>query len=153
MATRSAIALAQAGKVRGIYCHWDGYIDHNGAILHEHYDEAKTKQLIALGNVSSLRAEIGEQHPFSQFEIKEGEVYDEAKYENWCTFYGRDRGETRTKAKTFADADEFVAYFDGCGCEYFYLMHDGAWYVNAYGKGWVRLSDGLTDEMLNKEAA
>ena len=38
MATRSTIALEFAdGTVQQVYCHWDGYIDHNGKILFENY--------------------------------------------------------------------------------------------------------------------
>ncbi len=37
MATRSTIALEFAdGTVEQVYCHWDGYLDHNGALLRDH---------------------------------------------------------------------------------------------------------------------
>lgn len=137
MATRGAIGMTYPnGIIRGIYSHWDNYIDHNGAILQEHYDRVKANHLVSLGDVSSLGANIGEKHDFD----RESEL---ARERDWCTFYGRDRSETGTEWKVFQDADDFVAHFDGCGCEYFYLMHDGVWHVNAYGRGWVRLADAL----------
>ena len=38
MATRSTIALEFAdGTVEQVYCHWDGYLAHNGLMLLEHY--------------------------------------------------------------------------------------------------------------------
>lgn len=138
MATRSAIAVTHGTVVKGVYCHWDGYIEHNGKILQEHYDSAKANNLVALGDISSLRPTIGEQHPFSSVGVMPSAEYD-AKYGEMTTFYGRDRGESGTEWKVFADADEFVGHFDGCGCEYFYLMHEGVWYVNQYGRGWDRL--------------
>lgn len=57
MSTRSAIAIQETknGPVRHIYCHYDGYPSHNGKILNEHYrDPAKVKELLALGDMSSL---------------------------------------------------------------------------------------------------
>ena len=148
MATRSAIGVMHGGVCKAVYCHWDGYIEHNGKILHENYDSTKANFLVALGDVSSLRPEIGEQHPFSKFECKDGE-YDEAKYENWTTFYGRDRGEENTEWKTFQNYKEFIDHFDGSGCEYFYLMKDGVWYVSQYGRPLEVLSeviDAIGDE-------
>ena len=39
MGTRSTIAIKnQDGSVTGIYCHWDGYVDHVGVMLKEHYN-------------------------------------------------------------------------------------------------------------------
>ena len=136
MATRSAIAVTHGDIVKGVYCHWDGYIDHNGRILLEHYNSAKANNLVALGDISSLGAEIGEKHQFG--------VNDElVKSNNWTTFYGRDRGETGTEWHVFKDAQEFIDYFDGCGCEYFYLIHDGIWYVSQYGRAWERLDEAV----------
>jgi hypothetical protein len=62
MGTRSTIALEFAdGTVEQVYCHWDGYLEHNGAILQKHYmDPFKVKQLLALGGFSSLRETVDE---------------------------------------------------------------------------------------------
>ena len=61
MATRSRIAVNQQdGTIKSIYCHWDGHIETNGKILFENYDREKTEQLIALGNISSLKSTIEE---------------------------------------------------------------------------------------------
>ena len=136
MGTRSRIGVMHGDKVKSVYCHWDGYLEHNGQILQEHYDSAKANNLVALGDLSSLRSELGEKHAFSQFELRAEEV---AGYklltENWCTFYGRDRGETGSEfqvAHTFA---EFMEQCDNCGAEYYYIMRDGVWYVgDTYGE-------------------
>ena len=134
MGTRSTIALEFAdGTVEQVYCHWDGYLEHNGAILAEHYsDPFKLRDLIDLGDLSSLRPEIGEKHAFSQFELRAEEV---AGYklltENMCTFYGRDRGEKGIDARKYKNTDE---YFD-CSQqeEYDYILRtDGVWYVRCY---------------------
>jgi len=112
MATRSTIALEYAdGTVHQVYCHWDGYLEHNGKILAEHYsDPFKLRDLIDLGDLSSLRPTIGTKHAFSKFELAtqiEQRLHEEAT-ENMCTFYGRDRGETGTSAKKFASYEDYL---------------------------------------------
>jgi hypothetical protein len=116
--------------VKSVYCHWDGYLEHNGAILQEHYDSAKANNLVALGDLSSLAPELGEKHAFSQFDVpaEEVEAY-KTLTENWCTFYGRDRGESGTEWKVAHSFEEFLAQAENCGAEFYYIMRDGVWYV------------------------
>lgn len=132
MATRSTIGVLNTdGSVTAVYCHWDGYPEYNGRILMESYTtEAKVRELIGFGSISSLGSEIGMKHPFSKFELKEGETYDEAAYENMTTFYGRDRGETDVAANTFPNVADFVNEFSE---EYNYLFINGTWFVNDHG--------------------
>ena len=33
MGTRSRIGVMHGDKVKSVYCHWDGYLEHNGQIL------------------------------------------------------------------------------------------------------------------------
>ena len=56
MSTRSRIAIEkQDGTVESIYCHFDGYISHNGEILQNYYStKEKMEKLIELGDISSL---------------------------------------------------------------------------------------------------
>jgi hypothetical protein len=66
-----------------IYCHWDGYLSHNGAILFKHYNtQGKREALIALGGLSSLGPTLGAKHDSS-----------ERNNPNVCTAYHRDGGE------------------------------------------------------------
>ena len=136
MGTRSRIGVMHGDNVKSVYCHWDGYLEHNGAILQEHYDSVKANQLVALGDLSSLRPEIGEKHAFSQFELRAEEVAGfKLLTENMCTFYGRDRGETGTGWKTHTNFVDFFAEVEGSWCEWYYIMRDGVWYVgNRYEK-------------------
>ena len=120
MGTRSTIAIENAdGTVTGIYCHWDGYLSHNGRILQENYaDEAKVRELIALGSISSLGAEIGTAHDF------------DAAPRDECNAYGRDRGERDVDAYTEHNWRQFRAEH---GQEYDYLFTPGAgWSVSTY---------------------
>jgi hypothetical protein len=136
MGTRSRIGVMHGDVCKSVYCHWDGYLEHNGVILQEHYDSAKANSLVALGDLSSLRANIGEKHAFSQFELPKDEVEAyKTLTEDMCTFYGRDRGEKGTEFKTDHNFADFLDRVVGCGAEYYYIMRDGTWYVGCPSKG------------------
>ena len=144
MATRSAIAVMHGDVIKAVYCHWDGYLEHNGAILQEHYGNAKANNLVALGQISSLRKEIGVKHHFSQYDSGMSKAEYESLYGDMTTFYGRDREETDCSWQVFHDYESFVDYFEGSGCEYFYIMKDDVWYYSTYKNNELRLvSEGL----------
>jgi len=144
MGTHSRIGIMHGDKVKSVYCHWDGYLEHNGRILQDHYNSTKTNFLVALGDMSTLRPQIGEKHAFSQFDLpaEEVEAYKELT-RDWCTFYGRDRGEVSVwkVANTF---EEFLEQADGCGAEFYYIMKDGVWYVGTTYENTHPLSKRLT---------
>jgi len=100
MATRSYIGVKNTdGTVDYIYCHFDGYPEHNGEILTEHYaDMDKVNALMKLGDLSVLGIEIGEKHDFNDYANRN---------RNWCLAYGRDRGEKGTSVKT-GDYNELI---------------------------------------------
>jgi len=132
-------------KCKSVYCHWDGYLEHNGQILQEHYDSAKANHLVSLGDLSSLRPNIGEKHAFSQFEVPKEEVEAyKTLTEDMCTFYGRDRGETGTDFKVSHTFAEFLEQANNCGAEYYYIMQDGVWYVGTTYENTHPLSKRLT---------
>jgi len=136
MGTRSRIGIMHGSKVKSIYCHWDGYLGFNGQVLQEYYDSAKANQLVALGDLSSLREEIGEKHAFSKFDLPKEEVEAyEALTENWCTFYGRDRGEKGTEFQVDHTFAEFLERVDNCGADYYYIMENGEWYCGSMNEG------------------
>lgn len=127
MGTRSRIAVMHGNNAKSIYCHWDGYLEHNGFILQSFYDSVKANELVSLGDLSSLGANIGEKHDFD--ERLDVDEYKDTR----CTFYGRDRGETGTEFKTDTTFDSFIERVEGCCAEWYYVMRDGVWYVgNVY---------------------
>ena len=153
MGTCSRIGVMHGDNVKSIYCHWDGYLEHNGAILQEHYDSSKANHLVALGDLSSLRRDIGEKHAFSQFEVPKEEVEAfKALTEDMCTFYGRDRGETGTEYKVDHTFEQFLERAEGCDAEYYYVMENGQWYCGSmhenspFYKRLVLLSEALESE-------
>ena len=143
MGTRSRIAVMHGSVCKSVYCHWDGYLDHNGRILQEYYDSAKANNLVALGDLSSLRPNIGEKHAFSKLEVPmDGEAYDKL-YGDMTTFYGRDRGEEGCDFKVAHSFDEFLEQVNYCGAEYYYVMKDGVWYAGA-----IYATEGLVEKGL-----
>jgi len=154
MATRSTIALELAdGTVQQVYCHWDGYLEHNGKILAEHYSNPFIlRDLIDLGGLSSLRRDIGEKHAFSQFDLPKEEVEAFVKRtENMCTFYARDRGEKLVVHK-FADFEDYLAHHAYEEYEYILRNDNGVavWFVDCGATGYVTLETALINE---REAA
>lgn len=110
MGTRSTIALEYAdGSVGQIYCHWDGYLEHNGKILFEDYqDPFKVQKLLDNGDTSTLDSAVA-----------------------GCKFY-KNRGEDcpQRMYKDFADYRK-----NGQFEEYNYILRrDGKWYVEFYGE-------------------
>lgn len=138
MGTRSTIAIQNAdGTVTGIYCHWDGYTAHNGRILQDYYTtEEAVRELIALGDLSSLGANIGEKHDFNNA------PYADTIAETVCTAYGRDRGETGIEAATYDSHDELM---EKMGQEYDYLFVPGAGWCVRYFAGWDTVTQPLAE--------
>jgi len=97
MSTRSYICkelrtTKDTGMVLGIYCHFDGYEEHNGRILLEYYSSReKVNKLMKLGNLSMLAEKL---------EPEEGKPHNFGDWQ-WdvCLAYGRDRGEKGQSAK------------------------------------------------------
>jgi len=110
MATRSYIGVRNAdASVDYIYCHFDGYPDHNGAILREHYSNInRVNELLNLGDLSVLGQFIGEKMDFDK------------RIQDTCLAYGRDRGESNVSKKNSGydelitdQSVDYVYVFDG----------------------------------------
>jgi hypothetical protein len=121
MATRSTIAVEYPnGTIKQIYCHWDGYIEHNGRILKQFYSAPELAQeLISHGDLSALGDYI---NPVGTHSFKDPE-------ENCCVYYGRDRGESNTAAKTFSDWKVFTRERSEEEYDYFYSIEHNRWYL------------------------
>ena len=62
MSTRSNIVLLREnGSCSAVYCHYDGYLEHNGKMLIENYTSTKdVRALVAMGNIRSLKPTLDE---------------------------------------------------------------------------------------------
>ena len=122
MGTRSMIALEYAdGTVGQIYCHYDGYLEHNGKILRDNYtDPFKVRELLDGGDTCTLDSDV-----------------------DGCDFFAK-RGET-CPHRMYKDYAEYrkEAQFE----EYNYILRrDGNWYVAFYGE-----FDGLLEQAIMDE--
>ena len=142
MSTRSAIGIKHGTRIKAIYVHFDGYLSHVGLALNTYYqDSIKVNKLISMGDMSGIGADIGEEHDFDH-----DKDYLADGIASVCTFYKRDRQEEAVEFKSFDSEEAFVDYYDGCGCEYYYLYDHGVWYVNAYRRGFNPLHEELARE-------
>ena len=121
MSTNSRIGYIENGKTKSIYCHWDGYINHNGVILGTFYKTLEeVKELVELGDLSVLGKRIGEKVDFNKMSIDP--IYRE-KYDGQCVAYHRDREEDlciSTMSIVELEHDQ----------EFNYLFNNGQWYVS-----------------------
>jgi hypothetical protein len=122
MATRSRIAIEnEDGTVTSVYCHNNGYVEGgNGETLIMHYrDREKVKQLIALGNLSSVSARVKPKGTIHSFNTPEPGV---------TVAYHRDRGEDFDQSQHKSVPD----FFDGDIEEFGYLFtQEGEWLVKS----------------------
>lgn len=167
MSTNSLIFQEQQdGTLKGIYCHYDGYLQYNGVILSESYsDPKKVAKLLELGNLSSLGEELeaseavrlyGNYYYISdEFKALSDEEQERLKNEaqsgKYTIAYHRDRGEELRPLKTITleeqknGEDYFSDHY-----EYIYVQgKNGVWYVNSiFGN---KMINGLTFKKLEEE--
>jgi len=138
MGTRSRIGYELPDHtVVSVYCHYDGYVEHNGRVLVEHYtDRDAVKELIDGGSMSSLRtthlwvtAAVRDQDGQIARDMDGNWVYSPTRDPQ--PLYHTERGEELNVEHT--SFDEFVS--GNSGEEYAYLFDlNGNW--KAYKIGW-----------------
>ncbi len=103
MATRSLIGIKLDNIVKTIYCHWDGYPEHNGQLLVENYNTPTAVfDLLELGDLSSL-----------------------AETPAKCTAYHRDRKEPYEMVEARdVDPNELVNVGCDYGVDYVYVYNE-----------------------------
>jgi len=119
MATRSAIAietgLPEMGPciIHAVYCHWDGYVTNNGALLLKHFDSLPNAvELIKGGSISSL-----------------GEGIDKTQ------FHCRDMDREMVPASEYGTREEFIE--DSDGLDYLYILNQNdVWEIFDMNKPW-----------------
>jgi hypothetical protein len=104
MATRSLIGMnLDNGITKIIYCHWDGYPEHNGQLLVNNYTSPSAVfDLLELGDLSSLKATPDQ-----------------------CTAYHRDRKEPWGVVEPRdINTSELDAVAKDYGVDYVYIYND-----------------------------
>ena len=120
MSTRSDIIVHRAdGKWVRVYCHWDGYLSHNGQILFDCYSsQERAEELVSHGDISSLAPSCDkpEGHSFSK------------PVKGYTVYYGRDRGEAGCNGQIGNSRNEVWPERD-TWTEYTYIWDNGKWQV------------------------
>ena len=99
MATRSRIGILKDGEIISAYCHWDGYAEHNGQALLDHFFEKRqVEMLLEDGYISSI-------------DLKTGEI---------------ERANSVVLA-TDATLRNFLERAEQCWAEYAYIFSDNEW--------------------------
>ena len=104
MATRSLIGIKLNDNiVKTIYCHWDGYPEHNGQLLMNNYTSPSAVfDLLELGDLSSL-----------------------AETPATCKAYHRDRKEPYSMVEARdVDPDELMSVGSEYGVDYVYVYNN-----------------------------
>lgn len=125
MSTRSVIAIQRdKDKYECIYCHSDGYLTYNGAMLLDNYNERKkVEALIKLGDISCLCEKL-EPDPSKPHSFDYGNRQDDV-----TVAYGRDRGDENVQSRLLS-YEEMIDW--GMIC-YFYIYDlDGKWKYTEY---------------------
>jgi guanylate kinase len=146
MSTRSIICKEnQDGTIEAIYCHCDGYLEHNGYILQNYYnDRSSIEQLINMGDISFLDKEIGEYHIEASIQNDFSSKYVDA--------YHRDHGE-ELKIHHYSNREELKNKFkDDVFIEYVYLFSKDNQWILLKGAGYndVSLKGVLEDEEIEE---
>jgi hypothetical protein len=138
MGTRSRIGYELPDhSVVSVYCHWDGYVENNGKILVEHYQNREdVQELIDGGSMSSLRTT----HTWESSALRDenGKIVEDEKG-NWTytntrdpqPLYHSERGEVNEPLHS--SFDQFIS---GDMCEEYAYLYDlnGNW--KAWKIGW-----------------
>ena len=119
MGTRSAIGYQlPSGRIRAVYCHWNGYPKYQVPILIEHYNSLeKVKALIKPGSMSSLRTD----HTWVDSEVRDPQPlyhWERGNDGPWCA---RD-SDYSDPPITKATLKSAMKYWNDCDCEYMYVF-------------------------------
>ena len=137
MATRSTIAIENLdGTVHQVYCHWDGYISHNGVILQTKYNDRKlVEQLVSGGDISVLGSTVSHV-PIS---------FDEpSAYTKYYSYRGED-----CPARVYGSFDDYEMNHQYEEYEYLFTK-DNVWSV-FNGNDWYDL-ELIVNELEKEEA-
>lgn len=128
MSTNSTIKIIRKdGSETSIYCHSDGYIEHNGVILQQYFSTPeKVEELLALGDLSYLGTKLVPTGTTHSFETPERDV---------TIAYHRDRGESFHQS--------------GGICEFNYVYIEAECYWKVVKEVWQRNDSSEAQKLLS----
>ena len=133
MSTRARIGLElKDGSILSAYHHWDGYPEHNGTILLNHYNNKDIiNTLLNNGNLSILGEQI-DPSPDSPH------TFTGKRQDTVCVFYFRERNEMGNEKKNVISDIEYKMSINDC--DYQYLFDNGQWKYRNGHSGWMELT-------------
>ena len=154
MATNSFIAKEERQpdgslKYTGIFCHFDGDLKWNGALLKNYWcDQNKLNMLFDMGDISGLGKNIGEKHPFI-YMTEEYTREQQIKWQSMVTAYHRDRGDPLKPARVFNSFSDLADYVcKDTFCDYLYIFSEKEqWQVGRVTRNDISLA-ALTDDAI-----
>lgn len=118
MSTNSTIIVEVDGKVKSIYCHWDGHIDSVGYTLRDYFGTQELAEaVVALGDCSSIAGAV---------DINDIEAYHRDKLEDWAD----------VKPRVYPTVDAAITDAD---TPYTYTFVNGKWRAWIYNEDNVEL--------------
>ena len=113
------------GTYECVYCHSDGYPEHNGRILKEYYtDPENVKNLIGMGSLLILEEKIvPDYHKEHSFDAPQKGI---------CTFYHRDGKESWNGNAPVRYYSLLAIKIKITDIDYIYVYQDGNWYYKSY---------------------
>lgn len=115
MSTNSRIGIVNAdGTVTSIYCHWDGYLTHNGLLLASFWTEPKKiAELMQIGNISSLGTQLPLNDPLVLEMVNRTCIHMVDPRVHVCRAYGRQGEEARKYSMSeFKNLESYNYYYD-----------------------------------------
>ncbi len=117
MGTPAIIAFKDGENVTWSSVNYDGYVEHTGRMLVEHYNDAdRVKALIALGDLSVLAPSI---------ECPEGHSFA-TPVKGYTIAYGRDRGETNVEPQS---SESWFMFLQANKNIIRYVFEGDTWYI------------------------
>ena len=127
MSTRSAIGYVMpSGRIKAVYCHWDGHPDTKEKELKKYKDKTAVVQLIKKGFMSSLETTTTWESKADDFGIKDI-TYSNTRERQPLYFKERGDSWSQCKPRISLSKREAIKFWSGMDCEYLYVFTPDGW--------------------------
>ena len=127
MSTRSAIGyVIPSGRIKAVYCHWDGHPDTKEKELKKYKDKTAVVQLIKKGFMSSLETTTTWESKADDFGIKDI-TYSNTRERQPLYFKERGDSWSQCKPRISLSKREAIKFWSGMDCEYLYVFTPDGW--------------------------